>query len=270
MIVRRHDGELILIRQLDHSALSGEFARHWGNERFERPAPLEPVALASARHDEGWRGPDDEPYFDPAQRGPLHFRDITVPEHVVLYAKGVDRITALDPYAGLLVSMHGAGFYARRYGTFPVKMSKLTEEVREVADAFVAEQEALQAALKRHIWDPMQRRSEFERRLWTHYELLQVWDRLSLFVCLNDPSRPAEDRLGPMPVTADGPVTELRVRTTGDGVMMLDPYPFGVAALEARVTARAISDRRYETAGDLRTALLDVRDVSIRCRFVAG
>lgn len=270
MIVRKHDGQLILIRQLDHSALSGEFTRHWGNEHFERPEPLDAVVLASARHDEGWREPDDEPYFDSAQRGPLHFRDITVPEHVVLYAKGIDRIIALHAYAGLLVSMHGAGFYERRYGTFPVKMSKLSEDVRAVAQEFVAEQEAIQAALKRRIWDPMKRRSEFERRVWTQYELLQIWDRLSLFVCLNDLSGPAEDRLGPMPMSADGSVTDLHVRTGGDGVIALDPYPFDVAALEARVPARAIPDRTYETAGDLRTALLDVRDASIRCRFVPG
>ncbi|MGH7429838.1 MAG: DUF3891 family protein, partial [Candidatus Methylomirabilaceae bacterium] len=114
------------------------------------------------------------------------------------------------------------------------------------------------------------RRSEFERRVWTQYELLQIWDRLSLFVCLNDLSQPAEDRLGPVPLGADGSVTDLRVRTAGDGVITLDPYPFDVAALEARVPARAISDRTYETAGDLRTALLDVRDASIRCRFIPG
>jgi len=73
-----------------------------------------------------------------------------------------------------------------------------------------------------------------------------------------------------MPMSADGAVTDLRVRTGGDGVIALDPYPFDVAALEARVPARAIPDRKYETAGDLRTALLDVRDASIRCRFVPG
>lgn len=270
MIVREQNGQLILIRQLDHSALSGEFTRHWGNGRFERPEPLDAVALASARHDEGWREPDEEPFFDPAQHGPLHFRDITVPEHVVLYAKGIDRIITLHPYAGLLVSMHGAGFYERRYGTFPVKMSKLTGDVRAVAQEFVAEQEAIQAALKRRIWDPRQRRSEFERRVWTQYELLQIWDRLSLFVCLNDLSEPAEDHLEPVPLADDGSVTVLHVRAKGDRVIALDPYPFDVAPLEARVPARAIPDRKYETAGDLRTALLDVRDASMQCRFVPG
>ncbi len=269
MIVRRQDGQIVLIRQLDHSALSGEFTRHWGNERFERPVPLEPVALASARHDEGWREPDDAPYFDPEKKGPLHFRDIDIRTHVVLYGRGIERIIALDPYAGLLVSMHGAGFYARRYGTFPVAMTKLDDEAHPIADTFLCEQEAVQATLKRRIWNPTEeRRSQFERRVWMYYELLQIWDRLSLFVCLNDLSRPAEDRVGPMPVATDGSVIDLRVRATGGGTITLDPYPFGVASLEARVPARAIPDRHYETGDDVRAALRDARDVSIQCRFV--
>ncbi len=268
MIVRRQDGLLVLIRQLDHSALSGEFTRHWGNDRFEHPTPDEAVVLASARHDEGWREQDEKPLFDPQRKGPLHFRDIDVPEHAVFYRAGIERVIALDPYAGLLVSMHASGFYTRRYGTFQVKMTKITDAVRPVITEFVTHQEMVQAALKRRIWDPMQRRSEFERRLWAHYELLQVWDRLSLFVCLNDLDRPAEDRLGPLPVTTDGPVVELSVQARGNGIVALDPYPFDVPVLDASVPARTIPDRPVEGPDELRAVLREARDAPIRCRFV--
>lgn len=268
MIVVRRGGELVLIRQVDHGLLSGEVARRWGNARFQRPEPLEPVVLASALHDEGWREQDEVPLFDARARAPLHWRDIDVASHVVFYAEGIGRVAARDPYAGLLVSMHGAGIYLRRYGTYQVKMTKLAGADREPIDRFVAEQEAEQVRLKRVVWTPEVRRAEFERTLWFHYELLQIWDRLSLFVCLNDPRRPAQDRLGPMPVTAAGPVLELHVRAAGDGRIELDPYPFDTPSLETVVAARAIPDRPYETADDVRAALRTARDASIHSRFV--
>lgn len=268
MIVLRRGGELVLIRQVDHGLLSGEFARHWGNDRFQRPAPLAPVVLASALHDEGWREQDELPLFDAGARAPLHWRDIDVASHVVFYAEGIRRVAARDPYAGLLASMHGAGIYLRRYGTYQVKMTRLAGANREPIDRFVAEQEAEQVRLKRLVWSPEVRRAEFERTLWFHYELLQIWDRLSLFVCLNDPLRPVEDRLGPMPVTADGPVLDLHVRAAGDGRIELDPYPFEASSLEMTVEARAIPDRPYRAPEDVRAALHTARDASIRSRFV--
>ncbi len=270
MIVLKRDGRQVLIRQVDHSALSGEFTRHWGNDRFERPEPLESVVLASALHDEGWREPDEQPLFDAQRKAPLHWRNIEVPQHVVLYGEGIKRVIARDAYAGLLASMHGAGIYTRRYGTFQVKMTTIRDEVRSVMDAFVAEQEAAQAALKRTLWSPTQRRSEFERRLWAQYELMQIWDRLSLFVCLNDLSQPVEDQLGPMPRTTDGPVVDLSVQARGGGLIELDPYPFDVPALNVMVPARLIPDRPYQTPEDLRGAMRLASDAPVRCRLTSA
>jgi hypothetical protein len=174
----------------------------------------------------------------------------------------------MDPYAGLLASMHGAGIYTRRYGTYPVKMSRLHDAERSVIETFVAEQETLQGVLKRRLWSPDERRSLFERRLWTHYECLQIWDRLSLFVCLNDLAKLAEDRLGPAPVSVDGAVVDLHARGTGAGVVTLDPYPFAAPALDVAVAARSIPDRPYASAEDLRAEVARALELSIRCRFV--
>jgi len=79
------------------------------------------------------------------------FRVGRVPYRVVLHAEegdataraplveGIRRIVALDPYAGLLVSMHGSGIYQGRYGAGPIRMTTQTDEVRALMDAFVAE-----------------------------------------------------------------------------------------------------------------------------------
>jgi hypothetical protein len=270
MIVREIAHGLLLIRQVDHGAVSGTFARHWGNAHLERPEPMASVALASAMHDHGWLDKDEEPLFDAARGRPLHWRDIRVPDHVRFYGEGARRAAAEDAYAGLLVSLHCAGIYTRRYGTYPVQMSKLTEEVRDVTEAFVEEQEAFAADLGRRVWQPDERRREFERRLWTHYELLQIWDRLSLFVCLNDLAGTAEDRLGPMPLSVDGPTSTLVVRAVGGHAVALDPYPFDVPVLEVSVPACVIPDRPYASASDARGALQQARRISIQCRFTAA
>jgi len=271
MIVRKQAGELLLIKQLDHSALSGEFTRHWGNQVFARPEPMEQIALASARHDEGWREGDEKPLYDHATKRPVHFRTIDVRPHIPLYRAGIERIIALDSYAGLLVSMHGSGIYQGRYGAGPIRMETQTEEMQPLMASFVAEQEAVQAELKRRLWQRSQRRSEFERRIWTHYEWLQAWDLLSLFVCLRDlDGSGAEERIGPVPAAVGGPDVELMVRAIGDRTVTVDPYPFDMPTLEVSVPTRIIHDRDYVNEDDLTRAVRAARESAVNCRIVRG
>lgn len=266
--VRGQGRRLILVHQLDHSALSGEFARHWGREPFARSTPLEPVVLASARHDEGWREQDEQPLYDAQAKAPVHFRTLDVRTHIPFYREGIRRIVALDPYAGLLVSMHGSGIYQGRYGAGPIRMTTQTDEVRALMDAFVAEQEALQTNLKRRLWAGSGRRRLFERAVWFHYELLQVWDLLSLFICIDRDQTPTQ-RIGPVPTTVEGGDVELDLKADGDTVR-ITPWPFTVATLDAVVPARAIPDRPYESQHELRQILDEAPDASIHCRLLPG
>ncbi len=274
MIVRRDKvhgqrSQLTLIRQLDHSGLSGEFARHWGRDPFARPAPWDSVALASARHDEGWRESDEQPLYDAQTKGPTHFRTIDVRTHIPFYREGIRRIVALDPYAGLLVSMHGSGIYQGRYGAGPIRMSTQTDEVRGLIDAFVDEQEALQTSLKRRLWARSGRRRLFERTIWAHYELLQVLDLLSLFICIDRDKTPIQ-RIGPVPTTADGGDLELELTADEPDTVRVTPWPFTVETLDAVVPARTIPDRTYDSQQDLWQTLDEALDGSIRCRLVPG
>lgn len=269
MIVRRQRDRFVLVTQLDHAALSGLFARHWGNERFERPEPPEPVILAAARHDEGWRDPDAQPLYDPAAQGPADFRTIDVRTHIPLYREGIERIVARDPYAGLLVSMHGSGIYQGRYGAGPIRMRTQTEDVRALMEAFVAEQETLQTALKRRLWAGGGRRRRFENTVWTHFEWLQVWDLLSLFVCVDRHDAPVQE-IAPAPTAPDGEDLTLRVSSDGDEIVRIAPWPFDRDALDAVVPARGIPARPYESQDALRRALEAGTDATIRCRVVPG
>lgn len=273
MIVRRTEtagrgGTLYLIRQLDHSALSGEFARRWGHPPFAPPSPLDAVVLAASRHDEGWRDQDSQPLYDDRAKAPAHFRDLDVRRHIPFYRDGIRRIVEMDPYAGLLVSMHGSGIYEGRYGAGPIRMTTQTEDVRAEMDAFVEEQETLQTRLRRRLWGGSGRRRRFEAKVWFHYELLQVWDLLSLFVCIDRDRTPAQ-RIGPVPTTLDGDDVELEAAASGD-VVRLRPWPFTVEALDAGIPARGLPDRSYERQEELRRAMDAAREVTLPCRLVPG
>jgi hypothetical protein len=269
MIVREDDGWWLLIRQVDHSALAGDLARHWGNATFERPEPQASVVIAATMHDEGWREQDELPRYDATRAGPLHWRDIPVQEHVAFYAVGIERTVARDPYAGLLASMHGAGIYTQRYGTFPVAMTTITPEARPWIETFIRDQEALQAELKRRLWSPQERRSRFERRLWTNYEWLQIYDRLSLFLCLHDLRAAAEDRLGPTPLGMDAPTVDLTVAALGDGVVVVEPWPFDVPEVTVALPVRRIPHRPYAHLADLQGAVRAAAEELIRARLVS-
>src|SRR5258708_224162 len=104
-----------IVMQTDHADLSGEFARRW-QQQTERSDSLE---VAAERHDDGWAVWEQAPMCDAGRGKPVNFLDVGVPAHLAFYRAGIAAITEQDPYAGLLVSMHGAGIYRGRYGLNP-------------------------------------------------------------------------------------------------------------------------------------------------------
>jgi hypothetical protein len=153
---------------------------------------------------------------------PLNFLDVGVPAHLAFYRAGIAAIGEQDPYAGLLVSMHGAGIYRGRYGLQPELRLTFAAEVREQVDAFVAEQESTFESRQRELGV-----TESERR--HDYELLQIYDRLSLLFCMND--------------TLSPPSTELmgyRVEPDGDGAVTMTPFPFEGAEQQFSLVRRVL------------------------------
>ena len=259
MIVLARGADLVLIRQLDHAGLAGAFAERWGGGDFEAPSPHASVVLAASRHDEGWRESDDECRLDEARRRPLSFLDASIEDYVELYAAGIGRVAEIDPYAGLLVSMHGSGNVTGRWGAQPgVRLTGYDATTWvPVIERFILDQEQVQARLKLALLGvPTEvRRSSFERRLWAHYELLQVWDRLSLLVCRADGSPGDAVLVGEAPARIDGAaLTPFTARALGDGRFTLAPWPFAVASFDVAVPIARIEDRAYASAAEARAA----------------
>jgi hypothetical protein len=254
MIVSPCDGSLQLIRQTDHAALSGVLAEYWGNATFHQPEPYAPVVLAAALHDNGWQEWEEEPKVNPATHLPYQFTELPVAEHLAFYFTGVQRVVARDRYAGLLVNMHCAGLYKQRYGIDPsLPVKQFAPEEQRVVQQFLDRLEAQQRQLCQELRETgLPSGYTDQSTLWANYKLLQVYDRLSLFLCL----RPLQARgLGPAPVDYQGREVELALQPAGERVLTIAPYPFRENPLRVTVESRLIPKKSYPDDTEFREAL---------------
>jgi hypothetical protein len=195
VIVRDLGDAWQVVMQTDHADLSAAFARAWAT-------PLKPsLVVATERHDDGWAVWEQSPRIDGGGK-PVTFLDVDVRSHVAFYRAGIAATTEEDADAGLLVSMHGAGIYRQRYGLDPALGFARADEVKDEVDAFVADQEAKFGGKPGERWDD--------------YELLQLFDRLSLYFCMRDVENGEGAELQGYTLA---PVAPWQVR--------MSPYPFG-------------------------------------------
>ena len=214
MIVRDAGAAWHVVLQPEHAELSEEVARAWA----DRGPRHDSVVLAARRHDDGWATWERSPMVD-ADGKPVTFLDVHVPAHLAFYRAVIAAVTDEDAYAGLLVSMHGAGIYRQRYGADPALALTRAPEVQALVDAFVAEQESGFPARMDEVG------VDDELRL-ADYHRLQWFDRFSLAFCLREWDTPGE----PFEVGS------FRFEPVGPWRSRVLPWPF--AEPDARVLAR--------------------------------
>lgn len=221
MIVRDTGEAWQIVLQTDHAELCGAFAAAW-EERGPRHASL---TLAARRHDDGWATWERSPLVGPEGK-PVSFLEVAVPAHLAFYRAGIVSITDEDAYAGLLVSMHGAGIYRQRYGLDPGLKLTHADEVRPQVEAFVAEQEAAFP----------ERREEAgvtEQEARADYRALQLLDRLSLHFCMRDVAAEA--------VGLDG----VTISPRGGWRVRFDPCPFPAPLTRFTLRRRLVPKRAW-------------------------
>ncbi|MFN8224277.1 MAG: DUF3891 family protein [Gaiellales bacterium] len=229
-----------IVLQTEHGELAGKFASLWS----PRPEPFRSLHTVARRHDDGWfiweRGPSLNPEGQPA-----NFLDVPVPIHLSFYKATIEALTAEDAYAGLILSMHGAGIYKQRYGLQSDLRMRFVDDAADDALAFVAEEEASHAERRGAL-------GISEEEAWRSYRFLQVWDRLSLYVCLRDleagesehvPAVPFGDELG-----------ELRLEPRGPWRVAVDPWPFAHPTIAVDVERRLLRKESWENDQAFREA----------------
>jgi len=232
MIVRyESDGSLVMITQNDHAKLSGLFTAHWGNRQFEKPRPQGSTTRAAQYHDIGWLRYEAKPHFDPDTGKTPNFREVPNDEaQLDSYQWALDWSSAIDGYAGLLISKHRTGLWQSRYDVirkpeFP-RRGKLSEEIQ----AFIARNEAKQKTVA----------SAFDaHEIAVNYHLLQVWDLLSLYICTQE--RLKEEVIDPVPTGyANGESIAMRLQPISPTRISVEPYPFDQAQLQLGVVYRRL------------------------------
>ena len=243
-----------MVLQVDHQEQCRRAARAWGNDDFARLDPWEPVEIAAAVHDEGWRDWEAQPQIDDGG-GPMDFPGMARRQHVALYEAGIAAAEAHGPLVGLLVSMHGLGLYRARMGLDGAAqdLGALPPVVQEFVRAQVARQQRLWSV----VGDTPHRRAW----AWGAYRLLQAWDGLSLYLTWRGLPQGRRGRLSWVPHReSEDPGVELTLRPVDARTVICDPFPFAGDEALLAVRARVIPDRVYASHDDLRTELRGASD----------
>lgn len=247
MLIQRRGDELLVVRQTDHMAQVARMAEQWGNDDFPPPEHREETVRAAGLHDNGWRDWEDHPTVVPDTGRPRNLSEIEPEVHAAFYRAGVERAIAIDPYTGLLVSLHASVLYA---GVDGWDLATLTPPDRRdlgpVQREFIGGQSRLQRALREDLASsPRYGRSVEPDRLWPAYLRLRAWDRLSLYFVYHGMG---EWMLDHVPwVHGEVPIA---LQQIGEREAVANPWPFiGDRAVFPVVVTR-VPDRVYETGGE--------------------
>ena len=165
----------LAIMMHEHTALSGQFARAFGNAQFEPIQPLDLVVYIIANHDAGWATFDRDPVTDPKTGLPYNLTE-TLAEQIAPTSKGSpDFNTRHHPYCGLLSSMHSWGIYNGRYGlSNMVLVDRIAPEGRPIVERMLAGELERQQVLKAELAKTPETAAWIEdKHLFQNYKQLQ-------------------------------------------------------------------------------------------------
>src|SRR5690625_4788901 len=164
-MIRERNEDFVMIKQHDHAQVSKKLYQ----QLHEYLYPLDynsSIEYAIAQHDCGWIPFDEVPFWDDKDNSPFSFTNYPIEPKTVLYKYGIEVVEERDSYAALLCSEHYTRF--------------LENNSNEMAKQFVQKEKARQKNLKAKL-------SVTEELFSSHYEILQFFDNLSLYICLNEP-----------------------------------------------------------------------------------
>jgi hypothetical protein len=263
MIRRVMDGHWLCISQPEHARLAGAMAEAWGRPPFLPPVPRTEVLQAVAEHDNGWAEWEAAPGLAPAAGGPFHFTEMPVADHLAIWRRGVQRMLERNPYAGLLVSMHGAALMRFRLdpgARTPEAARAAAPDIRPgdaprqaaqrraraarppvgagaAVRTFLAEQERLQAALRQGLaMRSRYREAVASARLTANFRILQFLDALSLLLCCGARER---QTFTAVPLGEGQRRTEIEFTPDAEGAT-LTPYPFTADPARLAATGRLL------------------------------
>jgi hypothetical protein len=236
MIRRQVGDEFWLITQNDHAQISGQLAKHLGNEQFAPPSSASAI-LGISLHDCGWPLHDDEPTLND-EHLPRHVFETPPDIGLRVWDASAERAAQRDDYAALLVSLHSLGLSV--FATEPSQAissawnmndPRVRFEINRFQHKMVELQESLRTRLGFRTDRPLKNglatdsSDVKEQKLSSDFRWLGAMDRLGLAICCTD-----------------SPFDE--IQRDGNDVV-LDPWPFGISEIDVEVPYRRIPAKRY-------------------------
>ena len=233
MIVRDAGDAWQIVYQTDHADLSADFARAWADTGPRHDS----LIVGTERHDDGWSVWEQAPTLD-ADGRPVTFVDVPIPIHVAFYRACIAAVTEDDPYAGLMVSMHGVGIYRQRFGTDLMLKASHEPEVHAVVEVFVAEQQAAWPARRDAL-------GAGEDEALADYFRLQLYDRFSLYFAMRD-----------VEAGEAAEIVDYRLEPLAPWRIRMEPFPFAESPARFTMLRRVVPKREW-TQEEFRRELAD-------------
>ena len=255
----------------DHTALSCQFARAFGNSAFEAPAPFDLVIYVIANHDAGWAAFDSDPVTDPQTR--LPYTVFATPAlHILPTSKGSpDYNQRHHPYCGLLSSMHTWGIYNGRYGfSSGGRLTRICAQDKPAVEAMLAGELARQSALKSTLAASSESAGWIEEgQLFQNYKLLQFCDLLAIYFNTTHADQRAEHTFTHVPMSRHRDAT-VAIRPKARDVYAVSPFPFAADGAEFAFAARSLYPGQNERDGGWAGLLAATPSEWETFRLVAG
>jgi hypothetical protein len=270
MIRRRDERGLLLIRQVEHAALSAKLAAAVGNERFASPLPRGEVLRAVELHDAGWPMHDDAPTLNQRAQ-PTDAFEMPLDLSLRIWSASTEVATAANPYTGLLVSLHGLGLSQRAHPE-PIQSRTDAFALIKFQHAQIEIQETLRRQLGMNIDIPLRDGMaetggrEEEDLLRHNFHLLEFADQLSLNLCFDQGRFPNLSLIA----HAGEAATQLTVWRRQAGCFVLDPWPLAGQDLQVTAMAVRLPDRKFADEQELRAALAAAERVPLSMTVQRG
>jgi hypothetical protein len=234
--------------------VAGLLAAHWGNNQFARLQPYNSMVLAAQEHDSGWWDWEIKPSVN-EQGYPSDYigsiKHLGQGVWLDLYRRAIERVAARDLYAAYFVSMHGEALLTKGMGLLP-SMPDYTGD--PAIQEFIAQQQELRAG-----WLPTLQKSQAltalttEQRLWTNFNLMEVFDQFAQFVCNRYPFNSQARKNGPthtlsgipVPVSSERPNITLTIDVRNETDAVVRPFPFDVNPLRLSFEGRLVPNQRF-------------------------
>jgi hypothetical protein len=251
MLLRFEDEPgVVLITQPAHAWISGQLARHWGNNEFD--VLPEEVCLAAELHDIGFLEWDREPELNPKTGLPFSFLEMPAASHLDLWKKGIREMLRFGRYPALLVSMHFTNIARQQW---------ISDEKKTLSKAYLEDQEQLQESIKISLYnDYYYGPLVSEETIVQHQQLVSVLDWISLIICLNT----KDEKEIPAVPCRQGCVSMKVTRTSLNGPgYRLRPWPFRVPEVNLVCEGRRLL-HGYPDAASLREAIRAAAPITLR------